>query len=159
MSTPLTTSSDPGIPLREARPSDVEDIARIESESFSDPWPESAFRDFLARGHVRMTVAADETDKAVGYCVLLVMADEAEIANIAVATSARRRGIGACLLDDAIRAARDAHVVAIYLEVRASNSPARALYASRHFHFVGRRRAYYQHPTEDALVLRWTAED
>ena len=45
-------------------------------------------------------------------------------------------------------------VRALYLEVRDSNAAARALYGSLGFTQVGRRRGYYQHPTEDALLLR-----
>jgi len=47
-------------------------------------------------------------------------------------------------------------VAAVYLEVRDSNARARGLYRSRGFEEVGRRRGYYQHPVEDAIVLRRT---
>jgi [ribosomal protein S18]-alanine N-acetyltransferase len=150
------TTSDPAISLRMARDTDVQQLAIIERDAFSDPWPESAFRDFLDRPHARFTVAVDAKDQAIGYCVMLIMADEAEIANIAVAREKRRGGVAARLLDDAIASARQSHVAAMYLEVRTSNAPARALYESRLFRLVGRRRGYYQHPTEDALILRWT---
>jgi ribosomal-protein-alanine N-acetyltransferase len=143
--------------LRLARVGDVEQLARIERDAFSDPWPESAFREFLDRAHARCSVAVDANDRAIGYCVMLVMADEAEIANIAVARENRRTGVAALLLDDAIATARERHVSALYLEVRTSNAAARALYESRNFRMVGRRRGYYQHPTEDALILRWSS--
>jgi ribosomal-protein-alanine N-acetyltransferase len=142
--------------MREARVGDIPALAIIERDAFSDPWPESAFHELLGKDHVRMTVATDAADRAIGYCVMLVMADEAEIANIAVAAVQRRQGIAARLLDAAIATARDNNVTAMYLEVRTSNTPAKALYLSRGFRMVGRRRGYYQHPTEDALVLRWT---
>jgi ribosomal-protein-alanine N-acetyltransferase len=58
------------------------------------------------------------------------------------------------LLDDALSAADASAIAAVFLEVRESNGPARALYEARGFHSVGRRRDYYQRPTEDALVLR-----
>ena len=48
----------------------------------------------------------------------------------------------------------EAGVRALYLEVRESNSAARALYESLGFEQVGRRRGYYQYPSEDALLLR-----
>jgi ribosomal-protein-alanine N-acetyltransferase len=60
------------------------------------------------------------------------------------------------LLDDALEAADAAGTAAVYLEVRTSNVVARALYEGRGFSLVGRRTGYYQHPTEDALVLRRT---
>ncbi len=42
----------------------------------------------------------------------------------------------------------------MHLDVRESNAAARALYARFGFAEVGRRRAYYREPVEDALVLR-----
>ena len=159
MTTNTATSIDPAISLRLARSDDLHRLALIERDAFSDPWPESAFRDFLDKPHARFTVAVDADDNAIGYCVMLIMADEAEIANIAVTKERRRSGIAARLLDDAIAAARQSLVAAMYLEVRTSNSPARALYESREFRMVGRRRGYYQLPTEDALILRWTGGD
>ena len=86
--------------------------------------------------------------------MLLRAADEGEIANICTALVHRGRSIGAQLLDDALQFADTTDLAAVYLEVRTSNGPARDLYGSRGFELVGRRRHYYQHPTEDALVLR-----
>jgi [ribosomal protein S18]-alanine N-acetyltransferase len=154
MSSPAPSVVD-GITLRAARSTDVAEIDAIERSAFSDPWPESAFTAFLERAHVRMTVATGEQERVVGYCVLLTMADEAEIANIAVSPSHHRHGIAGRLLDQAIATARANGASAIYLEVRASNKPARQLYASRYFKLIGRRRNYYQNPLEDALILRF----
>lgn len=141
-------------PIRPATVSDVAIMAEIEHAAFSDPWPASAFRDLLAASHARVCVAVDAHDRAVGYCVLLQAADEAEIANIAVAATHRDRGIAGRLLDVAIAETTITGVTSVYLEVRLSNTAARALYRSRGFEQVGRRAAYYRFPTEDALVLR-----
>ena len=89
-----------------------------------------------------------------GYVVAWFVLDEGEIGNLAVHAEVRRQGVGAQLLDGAIAAVRTARVEALYLEVRDSNAAARALYASRGFVEVGRRREYYRRPKEDALVLR-----
>ncbi len=143
--------------LRSARDSDVEQLGAIERTSFADPWPASAFRDMLHSPRARLTVAVDANDRAAGYCVLLVAADEGEIANLAVALDVRKQGLGALLLDHALQQAASDGAVSVYLEVRASNDAAQRLYSSRGFSVVGRRRGYYQHPIEDALVLRWNA--
>lgn len=145
------------ITLRNASAADVTTMAEIERESFSDPWPASAFRDLMGQTHARLTVSVDAADLVCGYCVLLHVLDEGEIANIAVASSRRRRGTAARLLDHALVLADDIGVRSVYLEVRLSNEPARRLYASRGFEPVGRRRAYYHAPLEDALILRWNA--
>jgi len=142
--------------VRAARLADVAAMAAIEQRAFSDPWPASAFAEMLDAIHARIMVAVTDDDTLLGYCVLLRAADEGEVANIAVAPSAKRRGIAGQLLDDALSAAVESGVDSVYLEVRVSNDAARALYASRAFIPVGRRRAYYRNPLEDALVLRWT---
>lgn len=142
--------------VRAAEMSDVPAIAAIELSAFSDPWPATAFADMLQLPHARIRVAISPDGVLRGYCVLLSAADEGEIANIAVSQAARRQGIAGVLLDDALVAATHSGLVSVYLEVRVSNDAARALYASRQFIPVGRRRAYYRHPLEDALVLRWT---
>lgn len=140
--------------IRLTVPDDVPALASIEALAFSDPWPSKSFVELLAHPFARMATAVDALGGVLGYCVMLQAADEAEIANIAIAPGARRRGIGAKLLDDAISAATASGVRAMFLEVRESNSAARALYASRGFSAVGRRRGYYRYPVEDALVLR-----
>jgi ribosomal-protein-alanine N-acetyltransferase len=82
------------------------------------------------------------------------MADEAELATLAVAPEQRGRGIGGELLDRLLRAALDMGVRSVFLEVRASNEGAIALYRVRGYRHVGVRRQYYDRPPEDALVLR-----
>lgn len=142
------------ISIRPTIANDVPAMASIEALAFSDPWPASSFHQLLAHPFSRMATAVDESGAVVGYCVMLRAADEAEIANIATAPGIRRRGVGAQLLGDAIDAGTTAGVVAMFLEVRESNTAARALYSSRGFVAVGRRRGYYRRPVEDALVLR-----
>ena len=84
-------------------------------------------------------------------------ADEGEILNLAVAPAGRRRGLGRALVEAMLEALRTRGIRQVYLEVRESNSSARALYASRGFKEVGRRKAYYRRPVEDAIVLRLDA--
>jgi ribosomal-protein-alanine N-acetyltransferase len=80
-------------------------------------------------------------------------AREAEVYNLAVRGSVRRRGFGVTLLTGALRALEDAGIEHILLEVREGNRPALALYASQGFEPCGRRRGYYVDTGEDALVL------
>lgn len=142
------------VSLRPAGAQDVPLVARIEEASFSDPWSQRSFQALLHDSRVFFTVATLADGVVAGYVVAWFVADEGEIANLAVSPAARRRHVGATLLDATIRAARAHHVASLYLEVRDSNAAARALYASRGFVEVGRRRRYYRKPEEDALVLR-----
>jgi [ribosomal protein S18]-alanine N-acetyltransferase len=140
--------------LRPAVASDVGRLVTIERAAFSDPWPASSFRALLVAPTTRLTVA--EVDgQLVGYSVVMQVLDEAELANIAVDASARRRGVGRRLLCALLDRATAEGVAAMYLEVRESNTAARTLYADHGFREVSRRRAYYRDPDEDALVLVW----
>lgn len=157
----MTVSPGAVLTIRRCVPQDLERIASIERASFSDPWTFETFSATLALRHLRFLVAEEAGvggggagPSLVGYVVALVMADEGEIADLAVAPAARRRGIARTLLARMMAEVADAGVRALYLEVRESNSAARALYGAMGFEQVGRRRGYYQHPTEDALVLR-----
>jgi ribosomal-protein-alanine N-acetyltransferase len=91
-----------------------------------------------------------------GFIELLVVPPEAEILNIEVEPHRRRRGIGAALLQAAIRRCRQAGVSRLFLEVRESNYAAIRLYQRAGFERVGRRKGYYQNPVEDAVLFSLT---
>jgi ribosomal-protein-alanine N-acetyltransferase len=154
------SGATPGVPsrhmvVRQARPSDVDDVAAIERRAFSDPWSAGSFRALFGNPIVDFAVAEDTiTGRILGYVVAWFVVDEAEIANLAVSESARRSGIGARLLDHALDAAGRRNARVVFLEVRESNLAAQSLYASRRFAVAGRRAKYYRKPVEDALVLR-----
>ena len=144
------------ISLRRAERTDLDAVVAIERVSFSDPpWSRDSFAALVDSPRAYFTVACeDPADAVVGYVVAWFVVDEAEIANLAVAPDHRHRGIGSRLLDAALTEARLAGAVMVHLEVRDSNAAARALYGSRGFEMVGRRRRYYRDPVEDALLLR-----
>jgi ribosomal-protein-alanine N-acetyltransferase len=145
----------PEIVIRPARVEDVDRILQIERESFTDPWHRRSFEQIVDDVRVHFRVAEGGGGAVAGYIIAWFVADEGEIANVAVAPPFRGRGVGAALLDEAIAAGRARGVEAVYLDVRESNEAARRLYASRGFVEIGRRRGYYRRPEEDALVLRW----
>lgn len=159
----MTVSPGAVLTVRRCRPTDLEQVAAIERTSFSDPWSFETFSAALALRHMRFLVAEEAGRGSspegagptlVGYVLALVMADEGEIADVAVVPSARRRGIARMLIERIAGEAIEAGVRALYLEVRESNVAARALYESLGFSQVGRRPGYYQLPSEDALLLR-----
>ncbi len=89
----------------------------------------------------------------VGFLIGRVVADEFEILNMAVYRAHRRSGIGSKLLETALEFSRTAGCARVYLEVRASNGPAIALYARHGITECGRRALYYRDPVEDAVLL------
>ena len=154
------------ITVGHATPSDVPDVVGIERRSFSDPWSADAFHEALRNPRVHFAcarAAAEVTQggagRVLGYVVAWFVLDEGEIANLAVAPETRGRGVGSALLDAALAEAGRRSAKTIYLEVRASNGQARALYDSRGFVEVGRRRGYYRRPVEDAVILRHIVDD
>ena len=122
---------------------------------FSDPWSRQDFSDCVT--YALFLVAEAEADQIGGYVVALDAADEGEILNLAVAPNGRRSGLGRALVERVIEALSARGVGQVYLEVRESNAPARALYAAQGFKEVGRRKQYYRRPVEDAIVLRLDA--
>ena len=143
--------------LRPARRRDLGGVEEIELKAFSDPWSQASFVALLDNPLVWFVVAEEPgTARLAGYIVAWFVADEAEIANLAVAQDVRRRGVGALLLDGALAESERRGARAVFLEVRQSNAAARALYRSRGFDEIGRRPRYYRAPVEDALVLRRT---
>ncbi len=150
----------PRLRVRPAVRSDLSEVVSIEAVSFSDPWSEESFRTSLELDRVRFLVAEDEGSswgsaaRLHGYVIALLMGDEGEIVDLAVRPSERCRGVGGRLLDQVTAAAGDEGVRSLFLEVRESNLAARALYASRKFTPVGRRRGYYRDPAEDAVLMR-----
>lgn len=152
----------PAAPMRvsieAARLADVPAILAIERAVFSDPWSARSFRDAMSNPLAFCACARRDGRAVEGYVVAWFVADEGEIANLAVAPDAWGTGIGRALLDASIKEAAVRKLRAVYLEVRDSNARARHLYGSRGFVEVGRRRSYYRRPVEDAIVLRRSME-
>ena len=130
--------------------SHVSAVAELERQNFSEPWPDIAVRSELTN-KLALWLVAVEDGQVVGYVGSQTVLQEADMMNIAVADSHRRRGIAKMLVEELIRQL-DAYQLS--LEVRASNTPAIALYETLGFSQVGLRKNYYHKPKEDALILR-----
>jgi ribosomal-protein-alanine N-acetyltransferase len=135
--------------IRAATEADLAAVADIERHVFGDPWSLDAFRTALSG----MMLVVTAGDGVAGYAVAHGVDEVAEILNVAVDPSHRRRGIGRRLVLEVCRRLFDHGAETVFLEVRASNTTAQALYQGLGFTAVGRRRAYYRAPREDALVF------
>ncbi|WP_243075715.1 ribosomal protein S18-alanine N-acetyltransferase [Microbacterium sp. SS28] len=142
--------------LRTATADDLGAIMALERASFpTDAWSEAMMREELASPHGRYLVS-EEAGRLVGYAGLRAPrgGKDADIQTIAIAESARGRGRGRVLLEALLEEASVRRVHDVFLEVRADNPVAQALYASEGFTEVGRRPRYYQPDDVDAVVMR-----
>ena len=128
-------------------------VAELERSCFTVPWSRNALAEELDNALSAFLVALDENDRVVGYAGLQVVLDEGYITNVAVRPDCRRRGVAGKLLDVFERFAEGNHLAFLSLEVRASNYAAIALYGQHGYRGVGRRRNYYEHPKEDAVIM------
>ena len=134
---------------------DCKQVADIEAVSFSVPWSLRAFVDTVEKENFRYFVA-EENGEILGYCGFLYVLDEAEIPNVCVKESARRRGVGREMLNALINEAEKLGIVMLYLEVRESNLAAKGLYEALGFVENGIRKNFYEQPVENAVLMSKT---
>ena len=131
----------------------LDQVAELERICFTTPWSRNMLAEELENGLSAFLVALDDGDNVVGYAGLQVILDEGSITNVAVRPDCRRQGIAGKLLQVFLDFAQGNHLAFLTLEVRASNYDAIALYGSRGFREAGRRKNYYEHPREDAIIM------
>ena len=131
----------------------LDEIAELERICFSTPWSRNMLAEELDNACSAFLVAEDDAGKVAGYAGIQVVLDEGYITNVAVRPECRRNGIAGKLLQVFLDFGQANHLAFLTLEVRASNYDAIALYGSRGFRSVGRRKNYYEHPKEDAIIM------
>lgn len=148
------------IQVRSACREDVPRMIEVADHSATAAhWNQEAYASLFSVGAPPglVTLVIQEDNAVAGFLVGRHVAEgEWEIENVAVAGAARRRGLGSRLLGEFLNLARSRGGKHIFLEVRASNHAARALYQKWAFVEAGTRKSYYQDPLEDALILRFS---
>ena len=94
-----------------------------------------------------------KTERVIGFGGIMIVADEAELVNIAVTEKYRGMNVAFDLMDQLIYEAKAKACVRMILEVRQSNEAAQHLYKNKKFTELGVRRNYYDNPTEDAIIM------
>ena len=150
--------------LRRATVDDLDAIMTIETTTFvSDAWSRETMRAELADGNGVYLVAfpVGHPDRIEAYAGLRAphRAPQADIQTIAVAESARRQGLGRVLMQQLLNEARGRGASEVFLEVRADNPNAKALYDSLDFEQMAVRPHYYQPDGVDAIVMRHTLRE
>ncbi|MGZ4820093.1 MAG: ribosomal protein S18-alanine N-acetyltransferase [Terriglobales bacterium] len=141
--------------IRPATPADITAMRSIEAQAATTRWSEQAYHGIFSANPHRVALVFEDNDVE-GFLVASQLGPDWELENIAVATNARRRGIGSALLTHFLTVFNTYGGVSVFLEVRESNAAARKLYEKHGFVEAGRRREYYQDPAEDAVLYRKT---
>lgn len=140
---------------------DLLDVVEIEETCGLSRWGWDAYHSELSPvknsimlvARVRNVGTTSTGETIIGFIAARLIADELHVNNVAVRSPYRRLGIAKRLLETAINDAAGKGAQMAFLEVRAGNAPAQALYARCGFRVAGRRSYYYTQPLEDALVM------
>lgn len=150
-----------GVAITRMTEHDLLEVVEIEESSGLSRWGWAAYyAELQGQNRNLMLVARTNSPKThrgakslAGYIVARMGADELHINNVAVRDAFRRQGIGESLLTRILAAGKKAGVSSAFLELRAGNSAALALYEKCGFRVTARRQKYYSEPPEDALVM------
>ncbi len=139
--------------LRDMTEADFDAVLRIEREVHGHPWTLGNFSDALRSGYASKVFVIE--GEIVGYAVMMLAVDEAELLDISIDKAHQRKGIGRKLLEAMLSLARHENMRRMVLEVRASNQAAIALYRASGFEQIGLRRDYYPaaNGREDAILM------
>ena len=139
--------------IRRLALADLDQIDRIERESYPTPWSRSMFAGELAKSSSYCLGAFGDDGLLVGYLIISRYVDAWHIMNIATHPEHRRRGIATALLERLFELTAGDAQRGYTLEVRVSNDDAIRLYERLGFRARGLRRGYYTDNREDALIM------
>ena len=140
------------ITVEKANASDISFIASLEKDTFSMPQSEGELTKMLSSETNILLVAKCDGERA-GYIGAYTVCRESDIVTVAVSNAFRRKGIAKALLN-ALFEALSGESDVLFLEVRESNVPARALYGGMGFCEIGVRKGYYKNPSENAVLYK-----
>ncbi len=128
--------------LSDAGTRDARALAALHGASFHRGWSDGEFEHLLFDRNI-VAHRASVGRGLVGFILTRIVAEEAEILSIAVASSRRGKGLARQLLDLNLRRIAGLGARTVVLEVDEGNVPARRLYQRAGFREVGRREGYY----------------
>ena len=132
------------IAVRRFRPGDLGRVLRIESASFgADAYDRELFLELFERCGPTFLVAL-RAGEVVGYMVTCIRKENAELVSVAVAPSARSKGVGTALMRSALRRLRPRGVERFRLKVKVTNHAAIAFYEGFGFRRGRRAHGYYE---------------
>jgi ribosomal-protein-alanine N-acetyltransferase len=141
------------VTFRPMQETDLDAVMEIEPTIYSHPWSRGNFSDSINSGYSALMMMQGQT--IIGYALMMVAADEAQLLNISVDKPFQKKGFGRILLDKMMRIAKDKAATNMFLEVRVSNHGAIHLYEQAGFNEMSIRPKYYpaKHGREDAVLM------
>lgn len=137
----------------DARP-DAGELATLDAECFEPALSAAVYLDWLKFPYLRCWVLrAGSPPQTVGWAVCQRVGQEAEVLRLGVRPTLRGKGWGGVLVRGVLERLRAEGARRIFLEVRAGNAAAQALYRTAGFRETGRRPGYYSNPPEDAVLM------
>lgn len=129
----------------------VSHIAKLEKECFSAPWSENQISTEINKVNTVFLICLYNGEFA-GYISGENIVGEMYVGNLAVSDNFRNEGVGFALMQALINEAKKQNCALLTLEVRSSNVAARKLYEKCQLKYVGERKNFYSHPTENACI-------
>ncbi|MBQ1435325.1 MAG: ribosomal protein S18-alanine N-acetyltransferase [Clostridia bacterium] len=139
--------------IREAGARDSDALSFIEKECIKNPWSREMMAEDIKKPYTHYLMA-EAHGEAAGFVGASLIADTADITNVAVLPAFRRRGMGRALVSAMTERLSLAGASEVLLEVRRGSDAARELYRGAGFLEISVRRAYYRDPVEDAVIMR-----
>lgn len=130
--------------MRQARIEDIERLLEIEKECFKSPWSKEDFIYELTQNPYSNVWVLEKGEKIIAYYDLWLIFEQADLANIAVASAYQGKGYGDILIQHAQQQAQKAGCEVIGLEVRVNNEKAITLYKKHGFTIINVRKGYYE---------------
>lgn len=140
------------VQVREMAIEDGAAVAEMEHQLFADAWGEKSVLETMEQDHT-ICLVAEKAGRMIGYALIYTAADEAEIARIGVVKDMQKQGTGTILLREVQQICASRGMTRLLLDVRESNAAARALYKKCGFCEDGVRRGFYDHPSEDGILM------
>ncbi|MBQ4837756.1 MULTISPECIES: ribosomal protein S18-alanine N-acetyltransferase [Pseudoalteromonas] len=131
----------------------IADIMRIENACHSHPWSEKTLTSCI--GGRYFNACRDSELGLVGYFIAERAGPDYTLMNICVDPKHQGQGIATELMQALIQQCRDEQAENLFLEVRASNQAAIALYKKVGLNIMGTRKNYYpaELGREDAVLM------
>lgn len=136
---------------------DMDDVLRIENDSFGFSWTEDEFIDCLRQRNC-IGMVAENRDKLVGFMIYELHKSRLHILNFAVDRCHRHQGVGTAMINKLKSKLSRERRDRIMLEVNDMNLNAQLFFRSQGFKAISVLREYYKRPICDAYLMQYLHE-